>query len=736
MGVEAHPAYPEESGRLKGTLGEVRTQLAELRAVPGLNMPELIDDSMEAMLVAELALERLRLKTIRSLELAERETYFGRLDFQEKGADKIEKLYIGKAGVQDKATDQPMVIDWRAPVASLFYSTTVGGEDEVTYDAPEGAQSGYIHLKRNLGIKQGILQRIVDSKVKGAPEEGEPVLDQFLAYRLQESRDSRLRDIVSTIQGEQNAIIRAPMDRPLIIQGVAGSGKTTVALHRLAYLLYTYREKIAASRIVIFAPNKMFLDYISDVLPELGVDGVKQTTFADWALKEIDEPVTITDPADRLTHLFAPGADPGEGDDAPGRFKGSLFFMDVLDNAVVEFEQKFVPEVDLTLWDGVRLRWQTVHEWFHENYRNSPLMARKERCIARAKKWADDHFMRHIGTLQEKERRKTMRTAVQKWVKLWPSHTTLELYREILGGKPPKGKPPAHIGYPDVPKRVVQDSLALFKADEVATEDLAPLVYLKSKLRGFKEDRQLDHVVIDEAQDFSPFQVELLKTLTRQDSFTILGDLSQGIHAYQGIQRWEEFMEVFEPQPVSYYTLEMSYRSTFEVMTFANQVISRVGAPAALAKPVFRAGAKVRVGGVDASELPRAIAAEIHALRERKHASIAVMGRTEKDCETLHKALTELGLDPELVTPRQTTYKGGLSVMPVYLTKGLEFDAVIVADANAEAYRLSPRDAKLLYVACTRSLHELSVFYTGAPSPLLDVDPSSYEPHAEQALAQ
>lgn len=719
MGVETHPAYPEEVQRLTTTLAEVRVQLAELRSVPPLNIPELIDESMEALLVAEMALERLRLERLRRLDVAEREPYFGRLDFQERGTPAPEPLYIGKAGVARQEDNQPCVVDWRAPVAALFYTTASGGTDEAVYDSPDGQIGGVIWLKRNFGIKQGLLQRIVDAKVKGAPiDEGEPILDEFLRYRLQESRDMRLRDIVSTIQAEQNAIIRAPLDRPLIIQGVAGSGKTTVALHRLAYLLYTFRDTIVSSRIIIFAPSRMFLDYISDVLPELGVDGVVQTTFADWALGELEEHIALVDPAERFAYLFTPGKDPGEGADAPGRFKGSLLFQQVLDYALAEFEQQFVPRADLELWPGARLKGDLVAQWFYESYRSYPLMARKERCMARIKKWADDQLTPFMGTMNEKTRRKTVRDAVQRYVRLWPSHTALELYRQILGDKPPKKKVAGFVGHPDIPPRVIRESLALFKEDVVAPEDLAPLVYVKGKLRGYKEDRQLDHVVIDEAQDFSPFQVDLLRNLTRENSFTILGDLSQGIHAYQGIARWEEFMECFDAE-VGYYTLEQSYRSTYEVMNFANQVIEAVGAPAALAKPVFRSGEPVRVHAVRPDGLPAGIAGTVADLRSRKHASIAVIGRTEAHCRELYQALTDLGLDPELVTPKQTSYRGGLSVMPVYLTKGLEFDAVIVAGATPEAFGATPRDAKLLYVACTRALHELVLFHTGRPSPLL-----------------
>ncbi|HWI52106.1 MAG TPA: hypothetical protein VNT01_08185, partial [Symbiobacteriaceae bacterium] len=186
MGVETHPAYSEEAQRLSGTLTEVRSQLKELRAVPPLNMPELVDDAMISMLAAEMALERIRLSNIRRLDLAEREPYFGRIDFQESGTAEAQPMYIGKVGVARASDNQPEVIDWRAPIAGLFYTTATGGSDEAAYDAPEGPVKGVLWLKRNIGIKQSRLQRIVDAKVKGAPEEAEPILDEFLRYRLQE----------------------------------------------------------------------------------------------------------------------------------------------------------------------------------------------------------------------------------------------------------------------------------------------------------------------------------------------------------------------------------------------------------------------------------------------------------------------------------------------------------------------------------------------------------------------
>lgn len=718
MSVELHPAWAEESSHLAETKVEAAAQIRTLQEIlpPTKDEDELREDPMDAVEVAERSLMVMREEGIHRLKLSLREPYFGRIDFQEAGDQGAQVLYIGKVGLEKGERHDPVVIDWRAPVASLFYNTALSGTEGVEYQAPDGKHVGSIWLKRNFGIQQGILQRIVDSTAKGA-EGGEEILDEFLQYRLEESRDARLRDIVSTIQGEQNGIIRAPMDRPLIIQGVAGSGKTTVALHRLAYLLYTFRGKVEASRVVIFAPNRMFLAYIADVLPELGVGGVLQTTFQDWALGELGERVRLTDTGDRLGLLFAPGQDPGEGFDAPGRFKGSLYFKSVLDRALAEYEASFVPDADFVLWPGATVKAAMIQSWFHEQLQIWPVMTRKERIFARLKKFADDRFIPYKGSMQEVERRKMVRNAISRYARLWPDHTALRLYQEILGGPTAKNKVPAQVGFLEIPERVTRESVELFKKKEIAPEDLAPLVYLKGRIRGWKEDRQLDHVVIDEAQDFSPFQVELLKALTRESSFTILGDLSQGIHAYAGIQDWEELIDVFDPQPVTYQTLETSYRSTREIIEFANGVIQRVGTPAALARPVFRSGAPVLVE--EALEPAERVKAHVERLQGKNLASIAVLVRTEAAAVKMKQALSALGLEAELILPHQSEYRGGLSVLPSYLVKGLEFDAVVVADADAAGYGLSPRDAKLLYVACTRALHELVLLWQGERSPLL-----------------
>lgn len=724
MTVENHPAFSEERSRLDRSLEQIDTQLRLLLSKREIQVEDVDqeEESMHAVRAAQEALETMREEAVERLKVAAREPYFGRIDFAEQGSGEPEVLYIGKSGVKEEGADHPLVIDWRAPVASLFYTSAGGGDDTAAYQAPGGLVEGLLWLKRNIAVKGRKLQHIADARVKGA--EAEAAGDAYLLYRLQESRDNKLRDIVSSIQAQQNAIIRAERDRPLIIQGVAGSGKTTVALHRLAYLLYTYQESVSSGRMVIFAPNRMFLDYIADVLPELGVGGIKQTTFQDWATDQIKDDLKFVSPAQRLEELFAPGADPGAGGEAPGRFKGSLFFKEVLDRALGAYEADFVPRVDLTLWAGARIPHREVYAWFHDQYRHYPLNTRKDRIISRIRTWSKAQLDPYRGRIEERERKKAMMTAVRQYVALWPKHTPLTLYKEVLGLGAPGGKRTHDFRGLEIPPVVTAEARTLFKEKLVAPEDLAPLVYLQERLEGLREDRQLDHVVIDEAQDFSPFQVDLLRRLTQDDSFTILGDLSQGIHTYAGIADWSEFMEVFPAGAVEYHALRRSYRSTHEIMTFANQVLIRIGATQALAEPVFREGELVRVHRVEGEQLHHQLAAEVSRMQEH-HASVAVVTRTEADAIALDRSLRTAGLEPERITADQKRYLGGLSIIPSYLTKGLEFDGVIVADASAENYRLTPRDARLLYVVCTRALHELTLFHTGERTPLLDRIPGT-----------
>ncbi|HET7580164.1 MAG TPA: 3'-5' exonuclease [Bacillales bacterium] len=705
-------AYQEELQQLTKTAAEIERQLKELEAIP-----RYVGED-----ITEQALEDVRERTRRSLRIAANEAYFGRMDFEEEDAEEPKPIYLGKAGVADGSNGEPLIVDWRAPVASLFYSFA-GGDDLAYYESPEGLIEGLIHLKRNIVIRKQTLQRVVDTYVKGSDDLS--VSDEFLLYRLGENKDNRLRDIVSTIQSEQNDIIRAPKNTPLIIQGVAGSGKTTVALHRLAFLIYEYRENITAGQMIIFAPNRMFLDYISNVLPELGVGGIQQTTFNEWALNLLDHEIHIKDPSAQLQEKFSVGQNRSDlTDETPEKFKGSIRFMNMIEECFHRYEEAAVPEKDFEAWEDAVLDVETIQRWFNEQNRH-PLAKRRERITSRMKDWVASELKKVPERHLQKDLRKKANQRLRSYLKSWPEHTPFSFYKSLFHNN----KQPSYVTETfrqDIPKTIVDATFQNCKNKKLEQEDLAPLVFISRLLYGIDKKEKFHHVVLDEAQDFSPFQIAVLKERTIGDSFSILGDLSQGIYDYQGIGNWQEFRDLFG-EKTGYFELNKSYRSTMEIIHFANAVLSAGTRPVNLADPVFRSGEEVKLIQTAPDERVDAIIKSVRGLQDRQIDSVAVIGRTEEECVNLHEQLQKAGLSANLIHSGQREYAGGLSIVPVYLAKGLEFDAVLLIDADANHYSQSERDAKLLYVGCTRALHDLSLFYSGEISPLLrQVDKQLY----------
>ncbi|MEH7611999.1 HelD family protein [Gottfriedia acidiceleris] len=692
--------FKEELQYLNTILSEMERQLTKLEGIPVYTGSD----------VTEQVLEGIRDTNRRNLRLAKNEPYFGRMDFQEEQKDSV-PVYIGKVGISEQTTENPLIIDWRAPIASMFYSFT-GGDDPAYYESPEGIIEGIIYLKRNIVIRKKNLQRVVDTYVKG--DQDVSTTDDFLLYRLSENKDNRLKDIVSTIQSEQNDIIRSSKNTPLVIQGVAGSGKTTVALHRLAFLIYQYRETLRANKMIIFAPNNMFLDYISNVLPELGVGGIQQTTFSDWALNTLDHEVKLKDSSENLNKWFATGANRLEiNHNSPGKWKGSTHFMSYIDRCMDMYEASAVPEKDFKPWKKRMIDKETLKHWFSIEYKHYPLAKRRERIVSRLKKWIDNELKVIEETNIRKEKKKKATQYLNSYMKQWPKHTALSFYKSLYTTT----KDASIVD--EIPADIIKSTSLNCKKKEMDQEDLAPLVYIHNRLFGIESKQKFHHVIVDEAQDFSPFQIALLNKMTFGNSFTILGDLSQAIHEYQGINTWDEFLEVFNEKEVTYYELNRSYRSTMEIIHFANEIIKKANIPVSLANPVFRSGEQVKIQEVDHTNRIQVIINSIHQLKKEKMDTIAIIGRTEDECAILHSELSAAGEEVSFIHSKERKYEGGISVVPVYLSKGLEFDAVLLVDVDDVHYEQTKQDAKLLYVGCTRALHNLIVLYSGNKSPLI-----------------
>ncbi|TKD68295.1 HelD family protein [Pseudalkalibacillus hwajinpoensis] len=700
MDQKNQSAYQKEKQQLEKIAAEITKQQKKLA-----NYPRYSGDN-----VTEQVLESIREENRTSLAIAAKEPYFARMDFQEDEKES-RSYYIGKVGVAHEDSQDSLVVDWRAPVASMFYAFT-GGEEEVYYISPDGMIEGNIELKRNIVIRNQELQRVVDTYVEGSEELSGS--DEFLLYRLSENKDNRLRDIVSTIQAKQNDIIRAERTKPLIIQGAAGSGKTTVALHRLAYLLYEYRDTIQAGRMVIFAPNRMFLDYISGVLPELGVGGIQQSTFTDWTLSMIEEKVKLDSSGDDLQKWF--GKKRPEIEKAEGRIKGSLAFKEWIDSAIKAYSAVVGPKGSFTPFEGRTLSEAKIQQWLSD-LASYPVGRRREMMVNRFRVWIKNEIKTVDGSHIQKEYRKLANEKLKEYFKTWPKQTALSFYKALFQTNAPS--------YVSVLERdqmlnnlLMKETASRLKKKQLTPDDLAPFLYIQFKLNGISKDDVFQHIVIDEAQDFSPFQLALLIEVNRSRSFTILGDLAQGIHAYKGIHNWEEFRELFNGKEL-YIELEQSYRSTLEIIEFANEVISHANIPVQPAVPVFRSGESVLQQKVNKEEHVNVLLATANEMSKRGMNTIAIVGRSEEECHALFDEVSKQDKEANLITAHDRSYAGGLSIVPIYLTKGLEFDGVIIADASKEHYCKDAEDAKLLYVGCTRALHELKIFYIGDPSQLL-----------------
>ncbi|HHP5616051.1 DNA helicase UvrD [Bacillus cereus] len=683
--------FEDELQKMKDTLHTMDEQLDKLEKTPVYYGEDFKEQILESM----------RESNRQNLRIGVQEPYFGRLDFQEDGKEEVMPIYIGKVGVSDVDTMKPIIIDWRAPVASMFYSFT-GGEELAFYQSPDGLVEGDVYLKRNISIRKRELERVVDTYVKG--NEDVSHADDFLLYRLGENKDNKLKDIVSTIQSEQNDIIRAERNLPLLIQGVAGSGKTTIALHRLAFLIYEYREQLEAERMIVFAPNSLFLDYISSVLPELGVGNISQTTFLDWALRTLDDSVKLKQTEEKLKEAFSINRD--EKKIMLGKLKGTLEFKTFIEERMIQFENELVPTKDFEAWDRAIIPLEDVKKWMQVEYKHYPLQKRRERLVGRMKRWIEIELKKFGETNEKKLLKKEATKRLNAYMKFWPKMSALSLYSSIV-----KSKEILEV----LPEELVKETEKSCRKKEVCVEDLPALIYIHHRITGIEIGQKFHHVVIDEAQDFSPFQVYVLKEITLGNSFTILGDLSQAIYDYQGIEDWNAFKEVF--QETGYYELTRSYRSTKEIIEFANEIIKNAEIPVGLATPVFRSGEDVKV--IHAENQFTEIVKTVKHLQNADVKTIAVIGRTEDECRDIYVELTNAGLTVNVIEANQSKYEGGISVVPVYLAKGLEFDAVLLIDVDEEHYKDTKHDAKLLYVGCTRSLHDLWIFHSGEASPLI-----------------
>ena len=551
-----------------------------------------------------------------------------------------------------------------------------------------------------------------------------------------------MKNIVSTIQAEQNKIIRSDMFRPLIIQGVAGSGKTTVALHRIAYLVYTYEKQFKPEDFLIIAPNKFFLDYISNVLPDLGVDYVRQETFEQFALDIIDEKLEIEDVNKKLAEIISgkENCDNINLIQKAAEFKSSIIFKNAIDEYINKINEEYLSYNDFMIKNISVIKYEELKEIFNMNKEKVSLQKRvkflKEYMIKKLSNMSDkiieelsndrrkklDNIRTDISEEEAQKERKWIieeteyeitsllkggKKLVEDFIKKLPKIKLIEQYKQILNSSEKLEN------YIDIKiiNYINEEFKVRRKNKKIEFEDLSPLLYLKYKLIGIKENFNLKHIVIDEAQDFGEFQFYVLnEILNNNKSMTILGDIAQGIYSYKGTRDWTRINEVVFKGEAIIENMNRSYRTTIEIMNEANKVIEPIKNELNinLAIPISRHGESiVNVDTNTLTEEINYINNRINELLDKDVKNIAVICINIEKCQEIYIELKKQKQNVELITESVLKYSGGITIIPVHLSKGLEFDSVIITDYDS--YDESILEKQLLYVACTRAMHTLDI---------------------------
>ncbi len=642
--------------------------------------------------------------------LAVKKPYFGRIDYKEEGDKTGYSLYLGKNGVRKNITEN-MIIDWRAPISSVYYESDIGRS---SYATPMGDRIDIeLFLKRTYEIENSKLVDFYDSDVVAN--------DEFLTKYLSKNKEVVLGEIIATIQKEQNEIIRDVPWHNVIVQGVAGSGKTTVAMHRISYILYNYKEKFRPDEFFIIGSNKMLLNYITGVLPNLDVYNVNQMTMEEFLIDLLDKDFDYKKGKYTLTNSFLKLNKQQSMQDASSlkQFKGSIHFI----NALIAYMKQY--EIDTITTDSVRMNGNVVYSkeeilYFLNFFEKLPLQEKIDLLNKRL-----TYKVKSIG--EEAELRKEdLQAEVNRYKNYFGirnrKYSFMEIYLGFLEDLQLNRKKYIDQGIKVAEEKVTELLIKELKDKHLDIYDLGMLNYIKRRIKMTKDYEYVSHIVIDEAQDFGVMLFQILKRIFKNCTYTIMGDVSQNIYYDTGMNDWEVLkQEVFNPEKDRFYVLAKSYRNTVEISDFASKVLRKCTFKTYDIEPIIRHGKEVALIKTDGEKgLVLQTVELVKSIRENGYDTIAIICRTVE--ETLKvKKLLSLHIDIEQPgdNMEDMTFSNGTMVLPIHMTKGLEFDAVILWNPDEESYHYSDEDAKLLYVAITRALHELYVVYNDGLSGLL-----------------
>lgn len=585
--------------------------------------------------------------------------YFASIIFKDIDGE-VFTIYISLTYLKDKHHNN-ILYDWRSPICSLFYDYETG---PCSYLAPAGEIKGKLLRKRQYKIENRKLISVFDNSLN--------ISDDILQEVLSTQSDEKMKNIVNTIQQEQNQIIRNLEDKNLIVQGIAGSGKTSVALHRIAFLLYQIRN-LKSTNILIFSPNNIFTEYISNVLPELGEDNTLQTTFSDYLsyfIEEYKEVETYTDFIARYySHL--------EDNEKLIKYKQSDVIIHDLDDFIDDFIENAKIEDDILESKNHLMTMEELNEMLKYRYNRLPLFERLEEM---ASKLSEVFYQ---GSLKKKSTFYKLLVQKANFQKDYK-----KIYKDFFLSK-----------YCRIPVTEAEINFFL-KGEKIHYEDSLIFAYIKGKLEGFHYEGNIRQVVVDEAQDYNKLQYIIMTHIFKRANFTILGDINQNINPYYQYQSLEDLITIF-PSSTKYLELLKTYRSSKEIIEYTNKILN-LNHVNAIRKDsnlpvIFRKGEL---------NLKKMLLKDIHSLQE-KYKRIAIITRDNQESKKIYQLLEE-DIAISLIEENTVKFHKELIIIPSYLSKGLEFDCVIVYNNRENSYRKNERN--LLYVACTRAQHELYVY--------------------------
>lgn len=607
---------------------------------------------------------------------ARKKPYFGRIDFRDSRQPQEESYYVGRVGISENGSD-PVVIDWRAPVASVYYENALGSCRYVVKN--EGVCQIDLKRKRTYEIENDTLKDFFDSDVVAN--------DELLTKYLAKNKKTVLGEIIATIQKEQNAIIRKSPKTNMIVQGVAGSGKTTVAMHRISYILYNYENEFRPEDFYIIGSNKILLNYITGVLPDLDVYGVSQMTMEQLFVRLLYEDWNPE------IHQIVPLDRKNKND----CIKGSYEWFHDLEAFCQEYEKTVIPMEDVWMEKNnlLLLCAAAIDEYLH----NNPKMSMQSKInmlnkMLRAK-LENELSGKYISYTQEEKKELQRKYRWHFGKDVWKG-SVFELYQEFLREQAKKGKKIS----------VLENQYDIY--------DLAALAFLYKRIKETDGIREASHVIIDEAQDFGMMAYGVLAYCLRGCTYTIMGDVSQNIHHGYGLNDWKELQElILTGSYDSFELLKKSYRNTVEISEFATEILRHGSFPVYSVEPIIRHGNPVHISACKEEEdMLRQTAETIDKWQKNGYETIAVICCDREEAEMvsayLSKRITLTNTNLETAE-----FGSGVMVLPVEYTKGLEFDAVLIYHPSAANYPAEDPYVKLLYVAATRALHELTVVHQG-----------------------